>query len=169
MKFKFQAIDDAGRVVRGVLRAESAADAREMLLEENCFAKTLDEVGEDEKLTWAPRERIKRRAQEASSHSGSSVDTTIRASSFQTTAVRGFSESTIGKAGLTEAGAFAFHPRGEGAEPLLIAAEQIEQASVTGFPARVLRIVLLSGKSYEFSAGYFVANSVAKSIAAHFS
>lgn len=61
MKFQFTAIDQGGRVRRGVLRAEDEDAAREKLLADDIVPKQLDPADEEEKVTWAPKSRYKAR------------------------------------------------------------------------------------------------------------
>lgn len=161
MKLRFQAIDQGGRVVRGVLRAESAEEAREFLTGENLFPKTLNECAGEERVTWAPKSRIKE-ALAAGGHRDSDSPPRIVAASFRTVAVMGFDAHTAGEAGLGEAGDFVFLP--DSGAPLRIAPGELESALVAGFPARVLRLTLINGRMYEFRAGILLAKGGARSI-----
>jgi hypothetical protein len=166
MKLRFQAIDSNGRVVRGVLRAEDDAAARDLMREEGLFAKTLEPVDEEEKVTWSPRNRIKAAME---SRTGDSAEARrIVRSAFATRALSGVEGAPSGEAGLSEAGDFVFSPVGDAAEPLLIRREDAEQAVVSGFPVKTLRITLLSGKMYEFAAGMLLANGGAKDVVREF-
>lgn len=156
MKFHFQAIDEKGRVQRGVLRAESAEAARDVLLAENIFAKKLDPADEAETVTWAPKVRRENRGGSAADSASAKP---VRAF-FETTALLGFEMPRRGRAGLTEQGAFVFECSGEPA--LVLGAADVEAVVLAGFPYRVLRLTLLSGRMYEFAAGLLFANSSAK-------
>lgn len=160
MKLRFQAIDEKGRVVRGVLRAESADDARDLLLAENIFAKKLEPAEESEELTWAPKVRREART---SPNAAAAAPKAVRAL-FDTTAVLGFETDRRGRAGLTETGALVFEAAGH--DPLVIPAAEVEAATLAGFPRRLLRVTLLSGRMYEFTAGVLFASSSARAVAA---
>jgi hypothetical protein len=166
MKFQFTAIDQGGRVRRGVLRAEDEDDAREKLLADDIVPKELGPADEDEKVTWAPKSRYKARQATPETWNQPRKESEARpvAAAYQTTAFTGFSGITNGEAGLTEDRDFVFVPAG-GEETLRLAPEELELALVTGFPRRLLRLTLLSGKMYEFAAGMIFTTPEAKEIA----
>ena len=162
MRYSFQAVDEHGRVTRGVLKAESEEQARELLLDENVFPKQLEPAAEDEKVTWAPTRRIKEQYA-ARSSAGREEKRPVRAI-FETTLLFGTDEAPLpGKAGLTEQDEFVFNPR-QG-EPFNFSREEVEVAAIRGFPIRVMRITMLNGRMYEFQAGMIIANGSAKEIA----
>lgn len=169
MKFRFTAIDSGGRVLRGVLRAENEEDARDLLLSEDVFPKSLASVAEEEKTTWAPKKRIKERLANPNTWNKQGEGEKEKPIScvFKTRILSGSGAGASGQLGLSESGALVFQNSKE--ESLFQATEaEIELASLCGFPIRVLRVVLLNGKMMEFRAGRIFATSSAKSIAARF-
>lgn len=170
MKFHFTAIDEGGRVVRGVLRADDEAGARDALLSENVFAKQLQRADEEEKVTWAPRGRIKARMANAATWNKQkeAADAKPVAAAFRTVVLAGHDVQGAGEAGLSEDGAFVFVPDGKDAESLRLGPEDLEIVSLVGFPMRVLRLTLVSGRMVELKAGFFVASGAARQIVRHF-
>jgi hypothetical protein len=163
MRYSFQAIDEQGRVIRGVLRAENEEEARELLLGENVFPKRLEEAEEGVKVTWAPKGRIK--AQYEQRGAGGSAEEPAKAvrALFSTTLLFGMEGAPVaGRAGLTEQNGFVFEAPGR---RLQFAREEVETAAIGGFPGKVLRITLLSGKMFEFRAGVLLAAGSAREIA----
>lgn len=165
MRWRFKAIDGGGRVVRAVMAAETEEEARELLLGENVFPKRIEPAGEDEKVTWAPKERIKARIAAGQLGTRKTDDTKPIRAIFDTTCVTGFSAPLQGSAGLAEDGTFVF---AAGSESLRISPDQVEVAAISGFPRRLLRITLLSGKMYEFVAGFLFAKGASKLVARSF-
>lgn len=163
-RYRFQAIDGTGRVVRGVLRADDAESGRSVLREESLYPKTLEEVSDEEKVTWSPRNRIKAAVHGSAASHGEAVARIVRAA-FATECVRGYDKSLVGEVGLADDDRFLFQPKEHGHEPLVISAADVEQVSFTGLMTKLLTIVLVSGKSYEFTAGSVFPNSSAKLIA----
>ncbi len=167
MKFRFRGIDETGSVVRGVLRAEGEEHARELLLGENVFEKGIEPAGEDEKVTWVPRMRILSRAEERPGMQPAGArdaDAQPVRAVFQTRAVHGYEKPVAGKAGLTEDATFVFSPEGGGAERFVARPEELETVQLAGFPFVVLRLTMLSGRMYEFEAGFLVASGNPRAI-----
>ncbi|MCC6547442.1 hypothetical protein IT570_09775 [Candidatus Sumerlaeota bacterium] len=162
-RYRFQAIDETGRVVRGVMRANDKDSSREILAGESLHAKTLEEVSEDEKTTWSPRGRIKAMAQGAPAGEAHRESRIVRAS-LETECIRGLGQSMAGVAGLDDEDRFVFQHDSASA-PLLISREEIEQVSISGLMTKVLTIVLVSGKAYEFAVGTVFPHASAKLIA----
>ncbi|MEO8376535.1 MAG: hypothetical protein ABI579_02605 [Candidatus Sumerlaeota bacterium] len=162
-RYRFQAIDETGRVVRGVLRADGDDSARDILRDEALFPKTLDAVSEDEKITWSPRNRIKAAAQRPASVARNNAPPRIVRAPFDTECLRGFEHVAAGEAGLADDDRFVFQPKGAAA--LTISADEVEQVSIAGLLSKRLSIVLVSGKSYEFTAGTIFSKASAKLIA----
>lgn len=165
MKFQFTAVDSGGRIVRGVMRAENEEEARELLLGEDVFPKKLNEVGEEEKVTWSPKGRIKAKVADAATWNkgAAKIDSNIDDLLLTTTAVTGFDRPLQGAAGLNADGDFVFQPRQDG-ETLVVRPSELEILSISGFPRRLLRLTLLSGRMYEFTAGLFLSTANAKAI-----
>ncbi len=168
MKYRFRGIDQTGSVLRGVLRADSEEHARELLLGEGVFEKGIEPAGEEEKVTWVPRQRILSRAeQRPGMDTGGAVteaDARPVRAVFPTRAVHGYESPTPGKAGLTEHGVFVFVPEAGGGEKLVAGPRELEMVTLAGFPFVVLRLTLLSGRMYEFEAGFFFAKGNARAI-----
>lgn len=164
MKLRFAAIDQQGRVIRGVLRADTLEEAREALMGEGIFPKTLDAVDESEKVTWAPRSRIRERLASAQGGGFSAGDKPpLRDTLFPTTR-HAASASAPGRLGLAEDGTTIFQPT-DGPEERLTAAD-LELATAAGFPARRLRLVTLDGRTIEFTAGFLLLNPRARKVLA---
>lgn len=167
MKFRFQGIDGTGSVLRGVMRADTGEHARELLRGEGVFEKKLEPAGEEEKVTWVPRQRILSRAQGTTAGADSpsrGEDVRPVRALFQTKALLGFDKPAEGRAGLTEDGTFVFEPSAREQPRLALPPEELETAHLAGFPARLLRLTLLSGRMYEFTAGFLIASGTARAI-----
>lgn len=165
MKFRFQAIDGQGRVLRGVLRAESEEDARELLLGEEVFPKRLEPAGEDEPVTWAAKGRVKERMKASATGTtaepaeplppGTPVWDTSRA-------VAGGWEPC--RVAITKPGVLIVEA--SGASPLTIRRERVEEARLRGFPFWVLAVTMLDGGLHEFRAGFLFPHPGARRCAA---
>lgn len=166
MKFRFVAVDGRGRVLRGVMRAESPEDAREIMLAEEVYPKQIEPAEEEEKATWAPRERIKARATGAATWAEKKKQEDERPVRAVFRTIGLFGTIGAGQAGLSDSGAFVFIPA-SGGEKFTVAAAELEDARVMGFPRRVLRLTLLDGSMHEFTAGIFLTGSHAKETATH--
>jgi hypothetical protein len=166
MKFHFTAIDSRGAVMRGVLRAENEDDARDLLLSEDIFAKQLEPAPEDEKVTWSAKGRVKKRLADAATWNQQKAQENEEpvAAVFETLALTGYDAPVRGRAGLAESGAFVFQPLLEGKERLHLGPADLETVSVSGYPGRVLRLTLVSGRMYEFAAGFFLTRAGAREI-----
>ena len=165
MRFRFQAVDSRGNVVREVLRAENEDEAREILFEEELFPKSLEPVGEDEKVTWVARERVMRRQSEAAAKATETAPRISGAVPHTNTTMHRGPESTQGLIGLREDGTMLFQPdRTEHATVVLTPAD-VEDARLSGFPLRQLRIFQLDGDLLEFPAGVLFAGPLYRRIA----
>lgn len=163
MRFQFQAIDEHGRVVRGVFSADDEAAARELLVSEHVYPKTLTPADDDAPVTWGPRRRVAE-ALEAHRRQARGERPTPRRAIFPTRAVAGLGpDHPEGQAGLDEAGNFVFAPTT--GDPLLLSPATIEEARLAGFPRRLLRITTLDGTIHEFTAGWILATSEARTVA----
>ncbi|MEQ8822222.1 MAG: hypothetical protein RLY93_18460 [Sumerlaeia bacterium] len=158
MKYEFQAIDSRGTVRRGVLRAESEEEAREFLLGEELFPKTIGPADEECKVTWTPRQRIKRQL-EAKSGGGEPARSQGKVLAEGAAALLRNGQRAVGTLTVTAERELAFTPRGQG-EPVVLPAEKIEQASFRGFPFRWLVVTTLDGALYEFPAGFLLPGRV---------
>lgn len=158
MKLRFEAIDGKGRVTRGVLRAESEEDARDLLMAEEIYAKRFEECGEDVPPTWAPKVRRQRGGQAISDAERRPVRhcfaTTLRAGAL------------AGTLGLSESGEAVVFQVGDG-DPQRFSIEDIEVATVHGLLSRELTITLNNGRSLVFDAGNIFRSSEASSLARH--
>ncbi len=140
-----------------------------MLRGEGVFEKQLAEAAEEEKVTWVPRQRILNRAHGCPAAGGGQASAGEEArpvrALLRTRILLGSDKPAGGTAGLTEHGTFVFEPAGQEGAKVVLAPEELEAAQLAGFPARVLRLTLLSGRMHEFSAGFLVANAPARAIA----
>lgn len=163
MRFTFHAVDAGGRVVRGVMRADDEGAARESLLGEELYAKKLEPAPEETPLTWAPKRAILAARAAPSSPATPGEAPKIERHAFETVALHGLPERPSGTAGISPEGDLVFVAGGR----LLarVRAAQVESAAVAGFPSRLLRVVQLDGKMFEFAAGFLLANAGAKGIA----
>lgn len=161
MKLRFEAIDGRGRVTRGVLRAESADEARELLVEEQIYAKRLEPVGEEVPLTWAPKARRTR-----GGNAPSSDERPVR-HLYNTTMHRPGEPMVAGRLGLTESGLAVFEPADAMIGALAFPVDSLEVVALTGLVARRLRLVLLNGRTIEFEAGTVFADSAITAITRH--
>jgi hypothetical protein len=162
VKFSFQAIDERGNPVRGVLRAEDEADAREALLSETLFPKRVEAVAEEAQVTWVARGRIKARHGVGA---GEPVAEIPAGAPRLRTALAGAGTAIAGELAQDGEGGVVFRAFG-GAGSRAIAHDAVELARIVGFPARRLEIVLVSGESVFFPAGFVVASGVARRIVA---
>ncbi|MDK2972007.1 MAG: hypothetical protein PWP23_1762 [Candidatus Sumerlaeota bacterium] len=162
MKFSFQAIDANGNPARGVLRADDEANAREALLSETLFPKRLEEVADDEKVTWAPRARIL--ARHGNANSGSSQIELPPGCRGQRTTLHFGGRSAAGELALAAEGGVYFRAD-DAAHSRILAPGDVEVARLVGFPARTLEIVLVSGESLFFPAGFVFANAFMRRVA----
>lgn len=162
MKFRFAAVDQGGRVFRGVLRADSEEHARELFLLEDCVAKQLEPASEDERATWASKRAVVARAASAPAAAGEAA---ILSDRFAAVAVSGFPDRDSGEAGLGAGGEFVF--RGA-AFSATIRPEEVERIQLCGFPVRLLEFTLLSGKTMAFRAGILISHASARAIVVKF-
>lgn len=167
VKLHFIAIDGGGRVVRGVLRAESEEEARELMLGENLVARKFEPADENEKVTWAAKGAIKARLAAGSSSGIAERSTHPEAHVFSTRLLRA-AGNVEGTAGLDAAGDFLFVPKAGGEEMLRVRGEDVEVATIHGFPGRVLRLTLITGRMLDFAAGFLFASGSARAIARQF-
>jgi hypothetical protein len=155
MRFRFVAVDSGGRIVRGVLRGDSEQDARESLLADDHFPKSLEAVADDEPVTWASRGRFRARQQAAAAESPRVVAET------RLTSLIGVCEGEAVTLRLSSDGAFQVIA-GAGVVAASIHVDRLELAAISGFPGRVLRLVTLDGISYDFHAGWVLAQRSAR-------
>lgn len=167
MKFRFVAVDGRGRVLRGVMRAENPEDAREIMLAEEVYPKQIEPADEEEKATWAPRERIKARASGAATWAEKKKQEEERPVRAVFRTVGLFGTIGPGLAGLSDGGSFVFIPEKATGEKFVVTLWELEDVRVFGFPRRVLRLTLLDGSMHEFTAGIFLTGSHAKETANH--
>ncbi|MCB2155432.1 hypothetical protein KQI84_11135 [bacterium] len=164
MRFRFQAVDSRGRVVREIMRADNEEEAREILLDEELFPKSLEPVGEDEKVTWVARDRVKRRAGEAAARA---TETAPRVSGSvphaHTTLHRG-NESVQGLLGVREDDTLLFQPDKSNEATIVLTPDRVEDAQLSGFPLRQLRVFQLDGELLEFPAGFLFSGPIFRRI-----
>jgi hypothetical protein len=159
-KYRFSAVDTAGQIKRGVLKAASLEEARDLLFDNQVQPKQLVEAGDDEAITWAARPV--RREDDPASHfyrKEAKAAPPVRAL-FPATALGGSLAGKRGRGGLTADGSFAFQADGEA--PLTVAREDLEVATLSGFLPRILRIIRIDGRMHEFSVGILVAPAGAR-------
>lgn len=156
MKFRCVAVDEGGRIVREVLRADSEEDARELLLGENLFPKQLEPVPEETKVTWVSRRRVQENIDKRRVQTGDGETGTERPLVFGRTTLLRAGGGTEGTLSVFAGGEVVFEPRG--GEKRIYRAQDVEAARLGGFPLRRLRLYLLNGELFEFTAGWFVAS-----------
>lgn len=142
MKFKFAAIDHTARVVRGVLRAESESDARDLLMGEQVYPKQLSPADDAEPVTWVPRTRVLERARAAS------------APTADEKLLFGPVRVPLGFISITAT--YAINLTLRTGEVLHFTPADLEEVRVLGWPRRFLRITTLTGQMYEIPAGIFL-------------
>ncbi|MCC5875413.1 MAG: hypothetical protein JJU11_04250 [Candidatus Sumerlaeia bacterium] len=161
-KFSFQAVDTEGRIIRGVLKAESSDHARELLFDNQVHPKQLDETDGETKVTWAPKPT--RREDNPASHfykGTNTVESPVR-ETFSARLVTREKAPVPGTAGLTRSSGFAFQSEVDEGASMTIAREDIEIARIEGFFPRMLRIFRLNGRMEEFAIGGMFAPASAK-------
>lgn len=160
MKLQFEAIDGKGRVVRGILRAESEEDARDLLMAEEIYAKRLIPCPEEATPTWAPKVRAR------SSRPVPEAERLPVRHVLQTALREAGAAPQPGRLGLTESGeAVVFEPAS--GDPRRWTIDEIEVATVHGLIVRELTITLNNGRSLVFDGGTVFAASEAGSLAKH--
>ncbi len=166
MKFHFGAIDEEGRPRRGVLSADSEVDAIALLRGEGLFPKKVTEADSGAKVTFAPRKAIEARRAQGTSYQGGKDDSPVDLPKIQVpvTATMGFAAPVLGFIGLTDADQLVFFS--QGADKLAAEPRQIESARIVGFPFRRIRITLVNGQMYEFSAGFLLTNGALRKLVA---
>lgn len=166
MKYRVQAIDSKGRVVRVVLRAESEDEAREMLLAEELFAKRLDEAPDGEAVTWVSKTWVKdrlERARSGAAAAGESPRIPSAAATAPTTMADGH-RAVRGRFAAHD-GRIYFEPEGRPQDTRVWQPESIETTRIAGFPARRLCVFLIDGSMVEFAAGFAFAGAAFKAAA----
>ena len=160
-KWRFHAVDEAGRIRSGVLRAPTEDAGRELLREEHLYPKRLEAADASEKVTWAPRRRALAAAQAQSQGAPRAVRCT-----YQSTALFGLEKPATGTLGLAENGDLVFAV--PGAPPIHLPREGIEEVRLGGFLVRSLHVAEIGGKGWEFTAGFLIAERAARSIVREF-
>jgi hypothetical protein len=149
MKFQFEAIDEAGRPVRGVLRADDELAARDVLRGEGLFPKRVSTVSEETRTTWAPR----RRPAPAADNSMAAMPAAVRRQRVMLRAPGGWRR---GELAFPADGVLLFRADDEAGSEV-VALDTIEVARLVGFPWRRLELVLVTGRTLEFPAGVVFA------------
>ncbi len=163
MKFRFEAIDEQGNVLRRVLRAESEEGAREALLAEGIFPKRVEPVAEEEKVSWSPKAAARDLQQRVHGlkdrNAASEPDIRER---LAATLRRG-EKAHRGSLVIRSDNSILFE-----ADELKIEMhrDKVETARIAGFPLRVLRVSMLDGELLEYPAGLIFAPSFHKRIVA---
>lgn len=167
MKFHFEAIDGDGRPLRGVLAADSEVDAIARLRGEGVFPKKVTEADSEAKVTFAAKKAIEARRARGMASPGGPEDAlqNLPRKMVGVTASTGFTTPVAGFIGLTDAGHLLFH--GKNGEKLFAEPRHIESAQVVGFPFRRLRITLVTGQMYEFSAGFLLTDGDLRQLVAN--
>jgi hypothetical protein len=154
MKFRFEAIDGQGTVLRRVLRADDEASAREALLAEGIFPKRMEPVDEDEKISWTPRTGARELQERVKSHREGTSGTEPEVRERMPAVLRRGNTSTRGSLIIRSDNSVLFEG---GDQRVVMQREQVETARLAGFPVRVLRIAMLDGELLEFGAGFLFA------------
>jgi hypothetical protein len=158
MRLEFEAVDEKGQVRRGVLEAPSESEARETLLAETLFPKTVRDAGESP-VTWKPRSRVVGAAAGAGRSPAFPGEIPSSASKVHTMMHHAGGTDT-GLLGVGRDGVVYFQADKEGGPRLVFTAAGVETARLVGFPLRMLRVVLLDGGLCEFPAGFLFAGRV---------
>ncbi len=161
MKARFVAIDEQGRVKRGVLSAENEDEARLALLEDGIYLKKFEAASDDDKVTWVARKKIQQkhqRVQQAHTGKSGSEEETPTKLRTETICLFGLESPSNGTIGMAKSGNAVFQSQDQEHRVVLDATE-VEVISISGILAKKLRVVLISGKMYEFSAGFIIAKS----------
>lgn len=145
MKFQFEAIDESGRPVRGVLRADDESAGRDALRADGLFPKRLGAVAEETRTTWAPKRRPA-----AGAESAPPVPSATRR---QRVVLCGLG---AGELTFPVDGVLTFLADDE-ARSEVVALDTIELARIVGFPWRRFQLVLMTGRTLEFPAGFVLA------------
>ncbi len=165
MKFRFEAIADGGVVTRGVLRAENEDEAREILLGEAVFPKSLEATSEDEKVTWAPASLVKEKLEKhRQSFEQTEVSFSDDSPKMEVTCLFGLGGYHRGRVGVSRSNELVFEPASEKVEMFSVKRENVEVVRYMGFFPRRVQVVLLNGKTYEFSCGQLFVSSTMKQI-----
>ncbi len=162
MKYAFQAVDQKGCIVRDVLRAEDEDQAREMLLAEGIFPKSLEPVDDETRVTWTSREWLRHRREEGGA-SESEDDFSLPGEGPRGPASMRRGERMIGGIlGVRPTGEVVFRAKTGTADSVVLRPERVEEAKIVGFPVRWLRVYLVDGDLLEFPAGYMLSGGVFK-------
>lgn len=163
--FRFEAIDSSGQVKRGVLRAGSQKEARLLLLDNEIHPKRLEEAGEGEKVTWAPKRRSREEDPASHFYKGRRDFAPPVRAEVNARILFGEHSGVRGRLGLNGEGAIAFQAAdGRPEHCLMVEKGEVEMARLTGFLPRVLRVVRLDGRMHEFAVGGLFAPAGAKEI-----
>ena len=161
MKFRFEAIDERGMVLRRVLRAESEEAAREALLAEGVFPKRIAPVGEEEKVSWSPKAAARELQERVHGLREGPAAGEPEVRERLTVSLRRGSEVMRGTLGIRSDNSVLFD--GDGTR-IVMERERVETARIAGFPVRVLRVCLLDGDLLEVAAGFLVAGAFHKRV-----
>jgi hypothetical protein len=161
MKFRFEAIDERGTVIRHVLRADSEDNARETLLAEGIFPKRIEPAPEDEKVSWSPRAAARQLQQRVHAQGQPNTSEPQTRQTLHATLHRG-NQTHRGTLTTRSDNSILFQ---SGDFEILIHPDKVETARVAGFPLRTLRIAMLDGELLEFPSGLLFANPTFKRIA----
>jgi len=155
MKYKFQAIDSQGRVVRGVLSADSEDEAREFLLSEELFGKRFEEVDDSDAVTWAPKKlRMEKHQASVTPSDELKIPEGVKRSE---TVMHVGGKSVRGALAIENEDSILFESKDSEEDSRRIEKNRVERAELSGFPARFLRIYMIDGDLIEFSAGFLHA------------
>lgn len=158
MKLRFEAIDGKGRVTRGVLRADSEEEARDLLMAEEIYPKRFEECPEDLAPTWAPKVRRQRGGQSLPDGERRAVR-----HCFETVLLAG---GVAGKLGLSESGEAVVFETRDG-EPQRFPIDDIEVSSVHGLLSRQFTITFNNGKTMVWEAGSIFRGTEAPALVRH--
>ncbi|MBI5154003.1 hypothetical protein HZA57_02100 [Candidatus Poribacteria bacterium] len=156
-RFRFDAIDEKGTVIRRVMKAEDGEQARAVLVENRLFPKHITETDGEEPVTW-----VSRRDGLSSSqlHGAGESRLPVQAVRPGATTLHRGGESVPGTLAVFSSGEVRFTPQRDPGEGFRWSADDVETARITGFPLRMLRVHLLDGDLLEFPAGFLFAAPV---------
>lgn len=166
-KFKFQAIDNSGRLVRGIMRADDEGSAREVIEGTGCFVKRIEQVAEDAAVTWTARKRsveLDAEARQAvrdriASDDRPKVSHTMPQARARLDAGDGISDGVLALEGIHRV---LFAPQTGLPATIVLTRDDVENAWMTGLMPRRLAVAKLTGELLIFESGKMLPSGVLK-------
>lgn len=168
MKFRFQAVNESGNAMRGVMRADSEDDARQRLLAQNIFPKHIEPAPEDEKITWASRSPSEIRPGSSWRHPGPTKVDMPQGTRLLEAVYNQHGSPVRGQLGVTPQGKVGFRSK-DGETEFWLEREDVEGVYLRGFPFRQLQIVRVDGDDLLAPAGFLFPAPLPKELLKKFS